>query len=303
MGHPLIDKISTVERLSTMSKAGRFLSMPVRYAKAILFRKLIYPRNKKELITTARLFYGPEMTIALPAATDIFLTGGKSHDSEIRLAKFIILNLVPGDHFLDIGGHYGYFTLLAAYLVGEKGKVLTFEPSQNYSLLKKNTDGLSNVTIYQEAVSNTNEGLVFYEFPNLYSEYNSVDISQFENEAWFKESKPKKIEVASTTIDDILKSTPGFLPKLIKIDVEGGEYTVMQGGINFIETHSGIFIMEYLAPDRHNEAHKKALNLLRDNGYYSYQIGPDGQLVSLSDVDKYLTENGLESDNIVFKKP
>lgn len=77
------------------------------------------------------------MNIALPASTDIYLTGGKSHDSEIRLAKFLIKNLNQGDNFVDIGAHYGYFTLLGAHLVGKGGRVF-FEPGKStYSLLEK----------------------------------------------------------------------------------------------------------------------------------------------------------------------
>lgn len=44
---------------------------------------------------------------------------------ETRLLKEI---LAPGDTFFDIGANYGWFTLLAAQQVGEKGEVHSFEP-------------------------------------------------------------------------------------------------------------------------------------------------------------------------------
>lgn len=37
--------------------------------------------------------------------------------------------LRPGDVFVDIGANHGYFTLLAASLVGDRGRVVAFEPN------------------------------------------------------------------------------------------------------------------------------------------------------------------------------
>lgn len=36
--------------------------------------------------------------------------------------------LRPGMNFVDVGANWGYFTLLAASLVGERGRVLSLEP-------------------------------------------------------------------------------------------------------------------------------------------------------------------------------
>jgi hypothetical protein len=42
---------------------------------------------------------------------------------------------------VDIGANIGYYTLLAAHLVGDKGKVFAFEPDpNNYDLLCKNIE-------------------------------------------------------------------------------------------------------------------------------------------------------------------
>lgn len=60
--------------------------------------------------------------------------------------------------------------------------------------------------------------------------------------------------------------------------------------------------MEYLEPKRHNEEHQKAFRLLKESGYNSFLISKTGALTSVKDIDSYLIQNRLESDNIVFKK-
>lgn len=298
----LIRQLANVEKIAAASKVKRLLRNPYRYVLSIFFRQFIYPRNKKALIKKAELFYGKQMTIALPASTDIYLTGGKSHESEIKLAKFIILNLSTGDHFLDIGAHYGYFTLLASKVTGENGKVVACEPAtQTFALLQENCTTEKNIFCYRRAVSDTSGTFTFYEFPNLYSEYNTMDVEQFKNEAWFKTSPPKKIEIPAVTIDQISKEEK-LVPKIIKIDVEGAEYHVIKGGLNLIRDHAPYFAMEYLEPARHNTAHQKAVQLLRDHGYQSYLIDNNGGLISITDIDAYLVKEQLESDNIIFKK-
>lgn len=304
MENILIKQIQRVEKIAHYSKFRRFLNHPIRYGYAILYRKFIYSTNKKEKIVGTHLFWGSKMQIALPASTDIYLTGGKSHPSEIRLAKFIILNLTDGSHFLDIGAHYGYFTLLAAKLAGNNGKIMSFEPAESsYNLLRTNTKDLQNTSVFKLAVSKSEGNLIFYEFPNLHSEYNASDVSQFKDEAWFANSKPVKVEVQATTIDSITANKL-FSPQLIKIDVEGGEYDVLEGGINYLKNHSPTIVMEYLEPNRKNKNHKKAVNLLLSIGYTAHLITQDGEIITIGDIDNYLISKGLESDNIVFiRKP
>src|ERR1700683_2877872 len=44
-----------------------------------------------------------------------------------------------GDTFVDIGAHHGYYSLIASNQVGQKGKVIAFEPvPENRKLLKEN---------------------------------------------------------------------------------------------------------------------------------------------------------------------
>lgn len=303
MRSDLLAQIRGVEEIAALSKINRLRRNPMKYIWAIGFRQFVYPFYKKGWFTGAKLFFGAKMKIVLPAATDLYLTGGKSHRSEIRLSKFMIINLRAEEHFLDIGAHFGFFTLLAAEIVGDKGKVKAFEPStKNYPLLLANTQAYKQVEAIPKAISNTSEHLVFYEFPPLYSEYSSADIEQFRSEAWFEKNRPTKTEVPATTID-ALTGQGHFLPNMIKIDAEGGELMVIEGGRQFFLQHSPVIVMEYLAPERKNEAHQKAKELLVSLGYFPHIILDDGQISSIGDIDAYLEQEQQESDNIVFLKP
>ena len=59
---------------------------------------------------------------------------------------------------VDIGANIGYYTLIAAKLVGNKGIVYAFEPEpSNYELLCQNIaiNGYTNVVPIEKAVSKT----------------------------------------------------------------------------------------------------------------------------------------------------
>ena len=249
------------------------------------------------------VFWGGNMQIALPAATDIFLTGGKSHPSEILLARFIINHVDEGAHFLDIGAHYGYFSLLASEIVGTSGRVYSFEPATAaFSILTSNCTSakFKNIIVYKEAVSDEPGMLTFYEFPNLYSEYNTMNVGQFGNEKWFKEYEPTPNTVAARTID--LITSDSFCPAMIKIDVEGAEDKAIAGGDRFLANNNPYVVMEYLSDARGNEAHKKAASILQGMGYIQHFIDQSGHLVKLDVVEEHLVRQKLDSDNIVFKK-
>ncbi|WP_133273455.1 FkbM family methyltransferase [Hymenobacter radiodurans] len=302
MNTDLLHQLERVEQLATASKLLRLLRAPGRYLYAIGFRLLRYRATKKGVMKQADTFFGTPMTVVLPAGTDIYLTGGKSHDSEIRLARFLIQRLQPNDVFADVGAHFGYFSLLAARLVGPKGQVVAFEASATtHAVLAQNVAASAVVQAHHCAVSDQQETISFYEFPILYNEFNSLDVTQFENEQWFKEFKPTKITVPAVTLDAFFTSS-GQVPAVLKIDVEGAELKVIRGAAKLLERAAPAVVLEYLEPKRHNTGHQQAAALLRELGYQSHRIGADGQLIVCPDLDAYLQAEQIDSDNFVFVK-
>src|SRR5690606_25077465 len=129
------------------------------------------------------------------------------HDSEIRLTKFLINNIEPSWISFDIGAHYGFYSLLLAELAPQ-GKVYAFEPAPaNYKLLRKNVSETANIELNNLAVSDTSGEIAFYEFPALYSEYNTIDRSQYADAKWFQKNKGKQIVTQSIDIDSFCVNT------------------------------------------------------------------------------------------------
>lgn len=298
----LFKQLEAVENLAKAGKMKRLWAYPFRYIYAFVFRKWIYPITRKGMIQQVRTFFDLPMHLVLPASTDIYLTGGKPHPSEIRLARLLIQQLQPGDTFVDIGAHFGYFSLLASVLVGETGGVYAFEASKStFQLLQKNINHLVNIKIFNQAVSDTNENITFYQFPVMYSEYNSMEVGQFAKEGWFKKFKPEAIEIEAVTINQLVLQHK-ISPKIIKIDVEGAEDKVIAGAQEALQVIHPFIVLEYLEPSRQNEAHRKAAKLLQLAGYQAHSIDEKGELVLCKDIESYLAAQQLDSDNIVFVK-
>jgi FkbM family methyltransferase len=133
---------------------------------------------------------------------------------------FLESRLRRGMTFLDIGAHVGYFSVLAARLVGPRGLVLAFEPDpRNFELLLANVwrNELANVVCFPWAVGAASS------FADLYlSETNTGDHRIFPA----AEERPR-ITVRSVALDslDVLRPPVG----MIKIDTQGAEHLAVRG--------------------------------------------------------------------------
>ncbi len=126
-----------------------------------------------------------------------------------------------GDVVLDLGANVGYYTLLAARLVGKEGKVYAFEPEPtNYSLLLKNIElnEYNNVVAVQKAVSNVTGKIKFFldkKDTGAHTTYQPDGNREF-------------IDVESVTMDDFFKDKDHPI-NFIKLDIEGAEMAALAG--------------------------------------------------------------------------
>ena len=299
--------LNKVEQLAQASKFQRLLHHPLRYISAQFFRTITFPFTKKGTLRTAHTFVDYPLSILLPSGMDIYLTGGKAHDSEIRLARFLIHFFKNNAHskdisFVDIGAHVGYFSLLASFLIGENAKVYTFEAAKGtFDLLKKNLDNRPNIQVFHNALTDSEIDLTFYEFPVLYSEYNTLHVAQFENEKWFKKFQPMKNTVKGITLDTVFEKF-NLKNAIIKIDTEGAEAQVIAGAKAVLALQNPVIIMEFLTDSNKNEGHYQAFKMLIEAGFSAYFIEKNGDLSALKNIETYFSDKKLESDNFVFIK-
>ncbi len=299
----MLELLSTVENLARGSRWKRFCHQPFKYLASIFYRDVLFKILRRKWITKTRLFWGQEIRIALPSSMDLYLTGGKSDDAEIRLTKFIVRHLGEGDHFFDIGAHAGYYTLLAAQLTAPDGKILCAEPSADtYSLLKSNIAGITSIQSISEIILDVDDMVDFFEFPVMYAEYNTIDVAQYSSQKWYRIQMPVRRKVKASRGDSMIQQY-GLNPTIIKIDTEGAEKRVVAGLSNFLQSGKAYIAMEFLGRARHNQSHIEAEQLLQKAGYAAHRIDQEGELILLNiSAADYLEQLHIESDNIVYVK-
>jgi FkbM family methyltransferase len=127
--------------------------------------------------------------------------------------------LRPGATFVDAGAGIGFFSLLAARLVGEGGAVVAFEPSPVHAAsVRANValNGFANVEVVETAVSDRPR-VAFLEDPSAATATLGDVASR------------RSIAVDAVSLDDFLAAREGLVPDLVKVDVEGHEAAVLRG--------------------------------------------------------------------------
>jgi FkbM family methyltransferase len=142
---------------------------------------------------------------------------------EPNLTGFLSARLRPGDIFVDVGANIGYFTLLASRLVGRDGKVIAIEASPNiFARLSDNLrrNHTTNVDATNVAVSDRLGTTQLF----LGSDSN---IGQTGTVA--RPGSRYECDIATTPLDALLEGIDVTRVRFVKIDVEGAEWSVLQG--------------------------------------------------------------------------
>jgi FkbM family methyltransferase len=228
---------------------------------------------KTSLARRARTFWGDSMRVVLPEPGSVALLRYGFVDEGLTS---IVLRLVkPGMTFFDVGAHYGYFSLLAAYLVGSSGHVHAFDPSPHaFGVLADNTSGKPNVTINNIALYSQAATLSLMDFGIEFSEFNSLAGGRLGAETRGR-LKPKQISVKADSLDNYCRARDAA-PDFIKIDAEGAEYPILQGMSDLLRTRRPLLTMEVGTDVKDSEGgHADCTRLLLDAGYrpYSWHAG------------------------------
>jgi FkbM family methyltransferase len=158
-----------------------------------------------------------------------------------------------GEQVLDIGAAAGYYTLLAARLVGPSGQVVAFEPDRanlRYLRAHVRANRLKQVTVLPLAVGEQSGQFRF-------GGGTGTGTGRLCDEGVH--------EVAVQRLDD-LAAERDLAPRHVKIDVEGAELGVLRGGERTIrEFRPTIFLSthDWIAPG----VHRACCELLAAWGY------------------------------------
>jgi len=167
---------------------------------------------------------------------------------ELRFMKDHIIE--QGDVILECGAHHGCTTIALSQWIGDKGKLIAFEPVyKNCDIIQKNLElnKISNVMLVRKAVG---------------AENGRTEISGASNSSVVIAKHGTEVEL--TCLDEYLSFQPSFL----KIDVEGYEVNVLRGAKRILSQHPKLAI----------EIHTDALL------QYGVSVA---ELFSLIDVDAY----------------
>jgi FkbM family methyltransferase len=153
------------------------------------------------------------------------------HSNLHLLLSFV---LTPDSNCIDIGAAYGVF-LSDMVRLSPRGKHLAFEPiTELYeSLVSK----YPSADIRQIALANESGEAEFNWLPDL------DGYSGLVQNKYAATPKGRLIKVRTERLDEQLPV--GYAPSLIKIDVEGGEYAALKGGIGTLSRYKPLLIVEY----------------------------------------------------------
>jgi FkbM family methyltransferase len=192
---------------------------------------------------------------------------------EPYLTHWIARRLARGDTFIDVGANIGYFALLASRRVGSSGAVVAIEASpRTFRALRENLarNRAGNVRAVNVAASGSPGVLRLFRGPkHNIGETTTLPQPDFELEC----------EVEAAPLSAILRPEEVRKARLVKIDVEGAEWSVVAGmgpllrscppRLEFIvEVHP-----EYLA--QQGRRPQDILEVFREAGFHAYQLEKD----------------------------
>jgi FkbM family methyltransferase len=156
-----------------------------------------------------------------------------------RLERIFYLEFLrEGMTVFDVGANIGELTLLFSRFVGARGGVHVFEASgEVFEKLETicRVAGCRNVALNHLAVSDKNGTVRLNIYDNAYSSFNSIAARPLKNYGLDLEPVGME-ETPAVTVDSYCDGRNIEFIDLLKIDVEGAEFQVMQGARRMLKS-------------------------------------------------------------------
>lgn len=147
--------------------------------------------------------------------------------------------LTPNSFCIDIGCSKGdILSLMMQH--APNGRFLAFEPLPDHYEELVNKFPFQNVRLYNIALSDST-GSASFNYVISNPAYSGLKKRPYDR----ADEEDCQIEVRTERLDNILKSISVTSIDIIKIDVEGGEYLVLQGALDCIKKYKPIIIFEH----------------------------------------------------------
>jgi protein O-GlcNAc transferase len=177
---------------------------------------------------------------------------------------FVRRLLRPGEQAIDVGANYGVYTLTMAKMVGPTGAVWAFEPAAGTAALLAQgiaANNFNQVTLECCAISDTCGT----------AQLTLNDNAEFNTLVRGNASAAATETVRVVTLDDCLDRYAWKDIAFVKIDAEGEEAAIINGGRRFLTETSPLLLYEVKAG---SELHLDLVRLFGGFGFDSYRLVP-----------------------------
>ena len=274
-----------------IAKAWRFYKSvaPIEWGQWRVERALYWALENSRGVRRIRTHDGFLMDLDLAdfLQRHIYVTG----TWEPATAAALTARLKPGDVFIDIGANVGYFSLLAAQIVGTEGRVLAFEPNPEvFERLRRNAD-LNTATciqMYRLGIGAQAGTARFFIDPSGNTGASSLAGQTRDG---------NNLDIQLDTLDNISQLENLTRVAMLKIDIEGAELQALQGARNVLHIHRPDIICEVSEGSLEKMgASKEALyDLLAEFGYA-------GRTISRVRVDEVVNGHTFYQYDVLFSR-
>lgn len=250
------------------SRIQRLVADPLRAVTPAFLRTL---GRVKE--APAQTFWGETMRVVVPEPVSAMIYRFGYYDENV--CRFLLAALREGNTFVDIGAHFGFFSKLAARLVGGSGHVVAFEPMpRTRSLLSANLSGSIGAgcaSVVEYAAFDEEKTLEFRDYGDAHSSFNSAFVGRG------LERTGIPVDVRARRFDDIWNERGHQRIDVMKIDAESAELRVLIGAEQSLAKYKPVVIAEFGDFDLPNvPASRSIVEWLLPRGYVAFEASRSG---------------------------
>ncbi|MEC3997223.1 FkbM family methyltransferase [Actinacidiphila sp. DG2A-62] len=190
---------------------------------------------------------------------------------EPRMTQWLRNRLAPGDTFIDVGANIGYFSVLASQLVGPRGRVAAIEASEAFTARLAQNARLNrcrNIRTVHTAVSDKQQTLTFILASSANMGANSIVPYDGPAESTF--------DIEAYPLPEILDADEIATARVIKVDVEGAEGSVVRGMAPMLgRLRPDAEITVEVTPERMEQlgdSVEELLDTMRGAGFHVYRL-------------------------------